>query len=105
MEKFVKEEVWPLEVIDTDLAGFTRLLRPLQDEVKARGLWATHLPPEHCGQGYGQDNRHLMHEIAGSTRCGPTFFGNPAPGSCQSEILAMYSNAEQRKKTLARVLT
>ena len=24
MEKFVKEEVWPLEVIDTDLAGFTR---------------------------------------------------------------------------------
>ena len=45
METFVREEVWPLEVIETDLDGFKRLVKPLQDEVKARGLWATHLPP------------------------------------------------------------
>jgi hypothetical protein len=28
MRDFVRDEVWPLEVIDTDLAGFTRLIRP-----------------------------------------------------------------------------
>src|SRR3982074_3673198 len=90
MQKFVKEEIWPLEVIDTDLAGFTRLVRPLQDEVKARGLWATHLPPEHGGQGYGQVKLGLMHEIEGSSIFAPTVFGNQAPDSGNSEILALY---------------
>src|SRR5258708_16456867 len=104
MEKFVKEEVWPLEVIDTDLAGFTRLIRPLQDEVKARGLWATHLPPEHGGQGYGQVKLGLMHEIEGSTLFGPTIFGNQAPDSGNSEILAMYGTDEQKKKWLEPLL-
>ena len=104
MEKFVREEIWPLEVIDTDLAGFTRLVKPLQDEVKAQGLWATHLPPEHGGQGYGQVKLGLMHEIEGSSMFGPTVFGNQAPDSGNSEILALYGTPEQKKTWLEPLL-
>ncbi len=100
MRDFVHEEVWPLEVIDTDLSGFTRLIRPLQEQVKAQGLWATHLPPEHGGQGYGQVKLGLMHEIEGSSIWGPIVFGNQAPDSGNSEILALYGSAEQKEKWL-----
>src|ERR1700730_6378421 len=104
MQKFVREEVWPLEVIDTDAAGFARLVKPLQEEVKARGLWATHLPPEHGGQGYGQVKLGLMHEIEGSSIFGPTVFGNQAPDSGNSEILALYGTEEQKKSWLQPLL-
>jgi len=104
MRDFVREEVWPLEVIDTDLAGFTRLVRPLQDQVKAQGLWATHLPPEHGGQGYGQVKLGLMHEIEGASMWAPVVFGNQAPDSGNSEILAMYGSAEQKQKWLEPLL-
>src|SRR4030088_512584 len=104
MQKFVREEVWPLEVIDTDAAGFARLIKPLQEEVKARGLWATHLPPEHGGQGYGQVKLGLMHEIEGSSIFAPTVFGNQAPDSGNSEILALYGTEAQKKRWLRPLL-
>src|SRR4030088_1140274 len=104
MQKFVREEVWPLEVIDTDAAGFARLIKPLQEEVKARGLWATHLPPEHGGQGYGQVKLGIMHEIEGSSIFAPTVFGNQAPDSGNSEILALYGTEEQKKRWLQPLL-
>src|ERR1700694_1135701 len=105
MQKFVMEEVWPLEVIDTDLAGFTRLIKPLQEEVKARGLWATHLPPEHGGQGYGQVKLGLMHEIEGSSSLfAPMVFRNQAPDSGNSELLALYGTEEEKQKWLRPLL-
>jgi acyl-CoA dehydrogenase len=104
MRDFVREEVWPLEVVDTDLAGFTRLVRPLQDQVKAQGLWATHLSPEHGGQGYGQVKLGLMHEIEGSSMWAPSVFGNQAPDSGNSEILAMYGTEDQKRRWLEPLL-
>ena len=104
MREFVRAEVWPLEVIDTDLAGFTRLVRPLQDQVKAQGLWATHLSPEHGGQGYGQVKLGLMHEIEGASMWAPVVFGNQAPDSGNSEILAMYGSPEQKRRWLEPLL-
>ena len=104
MRTFVREEVWPLEVIDTDLEGFTRLIRPLQEQVKAQGLWATHLPPEHGGQGYGQVKLGLMHEILGSSMWAPSVFGNQAPDSGNSEILALYGTDEQKRNWLEPLL-
>jgi acyl-CoA dehydrogenase len=104
MRAFVRQEVWPLEVIDTDLAGFNRLVRPLQEQVKAQGLWATHLPPEHGGQGFGQVKLGLMHEIEGSSMLAPIVFGNQAPDSGNSEILAMYGSDEQKRRWLEPLL-
>jgi len=104
MRAFVREEVWPLEVIDTDLEGFMKLIKPLQEQVKAHGLWACHLPPEHGGQGYGQVKLGLMHEILGSSMWAPSIFGNQAPDSGNSEILALYGSDAQKAQWLEPLL-
>ena len=104
MRDFVREEVWPLEVVDTDRAGIARLMKPLQEEVKARGLWACHLPPELGGQGYGQVKLALMHEILGTSNYAPPVFGNQAPDSGNSEILSLYGTAEQKKRWMEPLL-
>jgi acyl-CoA dehydrogenase len=106
MREFVKEEVWPLEVItgDVDQETFMRIVRSLQDEVKKRQLWATHLPPELGGQGYGQVKLGLMHEIEGTSMWAPIVFGNQAPDSGNSEILAHLGTPEQKEKYLRPLL-
>src|SRR5260370_35602726 len=76
MRGFVREEVYPLEVLDADEAGFLRAVRPLQAGGKREKLWATPLPPELGGQGYGKVKLGLMHRIEGPTVWGPTGCGN-----------------------------
>ena len=106
MREFVREEVWPLEVIvdEVDQATFMRIIRSLQDEVKKRKLWATHLPPELGGQGFGQVKLGLMHEIEGSTMWAPIVFGNQAPDSGNSEVLAHFGTPEQKERWLYPLL-
>ena len=59
-------------------------MAPLQEEVKAQGLWAAHLDPELGGQGFGQVKLGLMHEILGTSPIAPLAFGNAAPDSGNS---------------------
>ena len=68
MREFVREEIWPIETVFEELGqeGFERAIAPLQEQVKERGLWAAHLPPELGGQGFGQVKLGLMHEILGT---------------------------------------
>ena len=68
MRDFVREEIWPLETIvdELDQDQLDRIYAPLQEQVKARGLWAAHLDPELGGQGFGQVKLGLMHEILGT---------------------------------------
>jgi acyl-CoA dehydrogenase len=42
IRSFVRDEIWPIETIvaDLDQQGIDDIYRPLQDEVKAQGLWA-----------------------------------------------------------------
>ena len=104
MRTFVRERVWPLEVLDVDDSTFERILRGLQSEVKERGLWATHLPPELGGQGFGQVKLALMHEIEGTSPWGPWVFGNQAPDSGNGEILALAGTDEQKRRWLYPLL-
>src|SRR4030081_441142 len=104
MREFVREEVYPPGVLDIDDAGFTHAIRPLQREVKKQKLWATHLPPELGGQGFGQVKLGLMHEIEGATVWAPTVFGNQAPDSGNSEVLAHFGSEEQKKRWLFPLL-
>ena len=71
MREFVREEIWPIETVFEELGqeGFERAIAPLQEQVKERGLWAAHLPPDLGGQGFGQVKLGLMHEILGSVAC------------------------------------
>jgi len=105
MRLFVHDEIYPLEVLDgVDDETFMRIVRPLQDEVKKRRLWATHLPPELGGQGYGQVKLGLMHEIEGASVWAPIVFGNQAPDSGNSEILAHFGTPEQKDRWLYPLL-
>ena len=104
MRRFMREEVYPLEVLDADYRGFMRALKPLQEEVKRQNLWATHLPPSLGGQGYGQVKLGLMHEIEGASMWGPIVFGNQAPDSGNSEILAEFGTDDQKRRWLHPLL-
>ena len=104
MAGFVREEIWPLETLDLSYAQLMRAFAPLQEEVRARGLWAAHLDPELGGQGFGQVKLGLMHEILGSSPLAPFAFGNQAPDSGNSEILALAGSDEQKERYLHPLL-
>ena len=92
MRDFVREEIWPLEAIwhELGLDGLhARRWRRCRSRSRSAGLWAAHLPPELGGQGMGQVRLGLMHEILGTSPIAPLAFGNAAPDSGNSEILAL----------------
>ncbi len=84
------------------------VIRPLQDQVKAVGLWAAHLPSSLGGMGFGQVRLGLMHEILGQSALAPVVFGNNAPDSGNAELLAvgieMSGNDSQRTQWLEPLL-
>ncbi|HXO07717.1 MAG TPA: acyl-CoA dehydrogenase family protein, partial [Solirubrobacteraceae bacterium] len=84
--------------------GLMRAVKPLQEQVQARGLWAAHLEPSLGGQGFGQVKLGLMHEILGTTPVAPLAFGNAAPDSGNSEILALAGTPEQKDRYLHPLL-
>ena len=86
MERFVREEIFPLETLadhwrsDEGRRVLKQITDPLKEEVKRQGLWAAHLPPDMGGLGFGQVKLGLMHEILGQTPYGPSIFGRFAVG-------------------------
>src|SRR5437660_8553673 len=106
MRAFVREEIWPIETIDAEIgqAELDRIYAPLQAQVRERGLWAAHLPPELGGQGFGQVKLGLMNEILGTSIYAPNAFGCQAPDSGNSEILALAGTPEQKERWLYPLL-
>jgi acyl-CoA dehydrogenase len=106
MREFVRERIWPLETLIDELGydGLKRAVAPLAEEVRKRGLWAAHLDPELGGQGFGQVKLGLMHEILGTSPIAPLAFGNAAPDSGNSEILALAGSEEQKERYLHPLL-
>ena len=99
VEEFVRSECEPIDLIvkeshDLDDPVRQALIPPLQQIVKERGLWATHLGPHLGGPGYGQMKLALLNEILGRSECAPIVFGSQAPDSGNSEILAHYGTPE-----------
>jgi acyl-CoA dehydrogenase len=109
LNTFVREEVEPLdmllgEVYDIRDERAKKLLNPLKQRVKERGLWACHLGSELGGQGYGQLKLALMNEILGRSRFAPLVFGCQAPDSGNAEILAHYGTPAQKERYLQPLL-
>ena len=70
VEEFCREEVEPLEyvfpyAVRSKDPKIRALVKGLQDEVKAQGLWAIFLDEELGGPGYGQLKLGLLNEILG----------------------------------------
>lgn len=106
MRTFVDEEIAPLALFydEMSLASWKAATAPLKQQVKDRGLWACHLDPELGGQGYGQVKLALMHEILGRVNVAPSIFGNQAPDSGNSELIAIGGTPEQKKQWLEPLL-
>ncbi|MFE3188486.1 acyl-CoA dehydrogenase family protein [Nocardia sp. NPDC059240] len=104
MDDFVKSEIYPLETLDLDWTQLRKAVAPLQQEVKAQGLWAAHLGHELGGPGFGQVKLGLMNEIIGKVIFAPLVFGNAAPDSGNSEILAIAGTPDQKKRWLEPLL-
>ena len=110
VDEFVREECEPLDLVWPHLQ-FTpldenrrKVIDPLKDEVRKRGLWATHLGPELGGQGYGQLKLALLNEILGRSQWSSVVFGCQAPDSGNAEILAHYGTPEQKEQYLQPLL-
>src|SRR5207245_10479096 len=110
--EFVKREIEPLDlafdiqqVYDKSHPVHEKVIRPLQDEVKGRDLWACHLGPELGGKGYGQLKLALMNEILGRSGMAPRIFGAQAPDTGNAEIIAHYGTEKQKQEWLEPLLS
>jgi acyl-CoA dehydrogenase len=109
---FVTDEIEPLDlafgdesvIYDKSHPVHDAVVRPLQERVRAQGLWSCHLTPELGGQGYGQVHLALINEILGRSAFAPSVFGCQAPDSGNAEILAHYGTDEQKARFLKPLL-
>jgi acyl-CoA dehydrogenase len=104
IREFVREEIFPLETLNLSWQDYRRVIVPLSDQVKAQGLWAAHLGPELGGPGYGQVKLGLIHELLGASDLAPPVFGNGAPDSGNSELIAIAGTPEQRERWMKPLL-
>ena len=109
-DAFVREEVEPLDLIWPHLQYTAldetrrRVVDPLKEQVRRKGLWATHLGPELGGQGYGQLKLALLNEILGRSQWAPIIFGCQAPDTGNAEIIAHYGTPDQKEQYLRPLL-
>jgi len=96
--------LWPHGQFEPMTDEQRRIIDPLKDEVRAQGLWATHLGPELGGQGYGQLKLALLNEILGHSSWSSTVFGTQAPDTGNAEIIAHYGTQEQKDRYLEPLL-
>src|ERR1700730_12273781 len=110
VREFVREEVEPLDALfpGCEYLPLTderrRIVDPLKQQGRDRGLWAPHLGPELGGQRVGAAKLTLINEILGRTAWGPIVFGAQAPDTGNAEILARFCTQQQKDRYLAPLL-
>ena len=97
-----RERVLPNEaLLDREDDEAEALIARLQDEVRALGLWAPHVPPEAGGTGTGFLDYAYFNEYIGRSMWGQLVFGCQAPDAGNAEILHMFGTDEQKERWLA----
>jgi len=98
----MNERVLPNEhILDREDDEAAALVATLQDEVRALGLWAPHVPPEAGGTGTGFLDYAYLNEHIGRTVWGQLVFGCQAPDAGNAEILHMFGTEAQKERWLA----
>ncbi|MGE0388303.1 MAG: acyl-CoA dehydrogenase family protein, partial [Gammaproteobacteria bacterium] len=112
-DRFVREEVEPVDLFfhdnrhaqyDTGNPVVTKMIKPLQAQVKKQGLWACHLTPELGGKGFGQLKLALLNEVLGRSAFAPRVFGCQAPDTGNAELIAHFGTEEQKRRYLVPLL-
>jgi acyl-CoA dehydrogenase len=112
IDDFVTTEIEPIDALfpghslmyDKQNEQTQQLIRPLQQRVKDRGLWAVHLPPHLGGMGLGNVKLALINEILGRSPWASSVFGCQAPDSGNAEIIAHYGTQAQKDAYLTPLL-
>jgi alkylation response protein AidB-like acyl-CoA dehydrogenase len=109
VQRFCEEEIAPFDLVfpfavRTKDPAVKAEVKKLQDQVKARGLWALFLDKELGGPGFGQLKLALLNEILGRYSAAPAFFGTAAPDTGNMELLAAYGTDEQKERWLTPLL-
>jgi acyl-CoA dehydrogenase len=108
-DDFVRKECEPVDRVihhawDMNDPVRQALIPPLQEKVRAQGLWACHLGSNLGGPGFGQVKLALLNEILGRSHCAPIVFGCHAPDSGNAEILAHYGTDFLKERYLKPLL-
>ena len=100
VEKFIEEEVIPLEALSASglLAGDA--LGRVREKAKAVGLWAPQLPAEYGGLGLELLDACPVFEAAGRSLLGPLALGCAAPDEGNAHLLLLAATEAQKNKYL-----
>jgi alkylation response protein AidB-like acyl-CoA dehydrogenase len=103
IKEFLSAQVYPLEsdFLRLPFRELTPRLNATREKVKARGLWAPHLPEEHGGVGLTLSEFALVSEELGRTPIGHYLFNCQAPDIGNMEILLAHGTPEQKEKYFA----
>jgi acyl-CoA dehydrogenase len=104
VRKFVDQELLPIEMqvnLSEDLAD--DVLRPLQEQAKALGLWLLDVPKEYGGQDLGLLAQCVVQEEIGRTKAIP-FRINELFGPTVSPLLLDNCNEDQKERLLRPLL-
>ena len=110
VDAFLREEVEPLDLrarrsrTTRATTGPCAIVRPLQQQVQDRGLWACHLGPELGGQGYGQLKLALLNELLGRSRWAPTSSAARRPTPATPRSSPTTAPTSRRRKYLQPLL-
>lgn len=103
IKEFLRTQVYPLEP-DFLRLPFQDLIPALSEKrevVKARGMWAPHLPEQHGGLGLTLSEFALVSEELGRTPIGHYLFNCQAPDIGNMEILMDHGTEEQKERYFA----
>jgi len=95
VDEFCKREIEPLGLVFPYAVRarhpkIKALVKGLQDQIRAQGLWAIFLDKDLGGPGYGQLKLGLLNEVIGRYPSAPQMFGAGAPDTGNMEMLAAY---------------
>ncbi|HYY80060.1 MAG TPA: acyl-CoA dehydrogenase family protein [Actinomycetes bacterium] len=98
---FMDEHVYPAEpVFEREDDEAEALLKRLQGEVKAAGMWAPFIGPEAGGSGRGFLPYVFLNEVIGRSHWAPRVFGCQAPDTGNAEIIHLFGTPEQQQRWL-----
>ncbi len=98
---FMEEHVFPNEQrLDREDDAAQTLIGTLQEQARAAGLWAPHMPAEAGGTGEGFLYYACMNEEIGRAHWAQLVFGCQAPDAGNAEILHQFGTEEQKTQFL-----
>ncbi len=98
---FMEEHVFPNERrLDREDDAAQELIGTLQEQARAAGLWAPHMPAEAGGTGEGFLYYACMNEEVGRAYWAQLVFGCQAPDAGNAEILHQFGTEEQKTQFL-----